>query len=67
MTGYDIELTATKWGILKFVMSDDFDEEYTLAISTVCPGSSDPPEKCVIYFHQKMRFTPFINYNDTLG
>ena len=27
---------------------------------TVCPGSSDPPE--IIF-----RFTPFINYYDTLG
>ena len=35
MTGYDIELTATKWGILKFVMSDDFDEGYTLTISNI--------------------------------
>ena len=34
---------------------------------TVCPGSSDPPKKNLIYLHQKMRFTPFINYYDTLG
>ena len=34
---------------------------------TVCPGSSDPPEKYLIYLHQKMRFRPFINYYDTLG
>ena len=33
---------------------------------TVCPGSSDPPEKkLLIYLHQKIRFTPFINYYDT--
>ena len=36
-------------------------------IYTVCPGSSDPTEKDLIYFHQKTRFTPFINYYDTLG
>ena len=34
---------------------------------TVCPGSSDPPKKNLIYLHQKMRFTLFINYYDTLG
>ena len=34
---------------------------------TVCPGSSDPPEKNLIYVHQKMKFTPFINYYNTLG
>ena len=28
--------------------------------STVCPGSSDPPEKNIlIYLHQKIRFTHF--------
>ena len=37
-------------------------------IYTVCPGSSDPPEKIFnIYLHQKMRFKPFINYYNTLG
>ena len=36
-------------------------------VCTVCPGSSDPAEKYLIYLHQKMRFTPFINYYDTLG
>ena len=43
---------------------------YSLAstVSTVCPGSSDPSEKKhLIYLHQKMRFTPFINYYNTLG
>ena len=34
---------------------------------TLCPGSSDPPEKCLIYLHQKMRLTPFFNYYDSLG
>ena len=34
-------------------------------VDTVCPGSSDPPEK--IYLHQKMRFTPFLNYFDILS
>ena len=34
---------------------------------TVCPGSSDPPEKKTMNLYQKMRFTPFINYYDTLG
>ena len=24
-------------------------------------------KKCLIYLHQKMRFTPFIDYYDTLG
>ena len=37
------------------------------SVTTVCPGSSDPSEKKIIYFHQKMRFTPFINYYDILG
>ena len=33
----------------------------------VCPGSSDPPEKkYLIYLHQKMRLTPFINYYDNI-
>ena len=26
---------------------------------TVCPGSSDPPDKYQINLHQKIRFTPF--------
>ena len=35
---------------------------------TVCPGSSDPlQKKYLIYLHQKIRLTPFINYYDTLG
>ena len=35
---------------------------------TVCPGTNDPPEKIFyIFLHQKMRFTPVINYYDTLG
>ena len=34
---------------------------------TVCPGSSDPPEKIFNIFASKMRFTPFINYYDSLG
>ena len=35
---------------------------------TVCPGSSDPPEKIFnIFSSAKMRFTPFINYYNTLG
>ena len=35
---------------------------------TVCPGSSDPPEKNIlIYLHQKIRLTPFFNYYDILG
>ena len=38
-----------------------------LDIDTVYPGSSDPPEKYLTYLHQKMRFTPFINYYVTLG
>ena len=38
-----------------------------IRIPTVCPGSSDPPEKYLIYLHQKMRFTPFTNYYDILG
>ena len=29
---------------------------------TVCPGSSDPQKKYLIYLHQKMKFTPFFNY-----
>ena len=30
-------------------------------LCTVCPGSSDPPEKnIIIYLHQKIRFTPFL-------
>ena len=35
--------------------------------ATVCLGSSDPQEKkkYPIYLHQKMKFTPFINYYDT--
>ena len=33
---------------------------------TVCPGSSDPPEKIFNIFASKMRFTSFINYYDTL-
>ena len=33
----------------------------------LCPGSSDPQEKNLIYLHPKMRFIPLINYNDTLG
>ena len=34
---------------------------------TVCPGSSDPRENHLMYLHQNMRFTPFINYYDNLG
>ena len=34
---------------------------------TVCPGSSDPPEKKhLMYLHQKMGFTPFIMTNTML-
>ena len=43
--------------------------DYVISImTTVCPGSSDPPEKIynIIAENQKMRFTPFIDYNDTL-
>ena len=49
-------------GRIKFI------ENMAYMIDTVCPGSSDPPEKkYLIYLHQKMRFTPFINYYDTLA
>ena len=42
-------------------VTDIHDQEHT-----VCPGSSDPPEKnIVIYLHEKMRFTLFINYHNT--
>ena len=35
---------------------------------TVCPGTSDPPEKkYLIWLHKKTRFTPFISYYDNLG
>ena len=34
-------------------------------LNTVCPGSSDPPEKIFNIFAS--RITPFINYYDTLG
>ena len=35
---------------------------------TVCPGSSDPPEKIFNIFESVMRFSPLINYYyDTLG
>ena len=34
---------------------------------TVCPGSSDPPENVFNIFASEMRFTPFINYCNTLG
>ena len=39
----------------------------TLSANTVCPGSSDPPEKYLLYLHQKMRVTPFICSYDNLG
>ena len=35
--------------------------------TTVCPGSCDPPEKIFNIFASEMRFTPSINYYDTLG
>ena len=43
------------------------EKKYRVTKINVCPGSSDPPEKYLIYLHHKMRFTPFINYYDTLG
>ena len=40
----------------------------TSKVCTVCPGSSEPPEKNIlIYLHQKIRLTPFFNYHDILG
>ena len=37
-------------------------------IDTVCPGSSDPPEKNILtYSHQKFSFSPVFNYYDILG
>ena len=38
------------------------DAKIITELSTVCPGSNDPPEKN----NQKMRFTPFINYYDII-
>ena len=32
-----------------------------IVMHTVYPGSLDPPEK-ILYLHQKMRFTPLMNY-----
>ena len=33
---------------------------------TVCPGSSDPPEKKIlVYLHQKIRFTQFFKLLQT--
>ena len=34
--------------------------------STVCPGSSDPPEKVLNIFASENEFTPFFNYYDIL-
>ena len=33
-----------------------------VTIDTVCPGSSDIQKKYLMHLHQKMRFTPFVNY-----
>ena len=37
----------------------------TIFFHTVCPGSSDPPEKIIDIFASEN--TPFINYYNTLG
>ena len=39
----------------------------SLFYSTVCPGSSDPPEKIFNTFASENENTPFINYYNTLG
>ena len=36
-------------------------------LCTVCPGSSDPPEKIFDIFASENEVVPFINYNYTLG
>ena len=35
--------------------------------NTVCPGSSDPPEKILNIFASENEVTPFFNYYNILG
>ena len=45
----------------------EFNSEISYLKCTVCPGSSDPPEKIFNIFASENEVTPFINYYNTLG
>ena len=46
---------------------DPIESHFKLAPYTVCPGSSDPPEKTLNISASENEVTPFFNYCDILG